>query len=52
MKIFDKNKTQHGPREHNSFDRDMHCYMQRPGFEPRTSHLFTIKMVNSSQYTA
>ena len=25
-----------GPREHNSVGRDMHYYMQGPGFEPRT----------------
>jgi len=29
-------------REHNSVDRTMHYYMQGPGFEPRTPHLFTL----------
>ena len=35
-------------REHSSVDRTMHYYMQGPGFEPRTPHLFTLKKVNSS----
>jgi len=29
------------PKEHSSVGRDMHCYIQGPGFEPRTPHLFT-----------
>jgi len=29
---------------------DMHCYMQGPGFEPQTLHLFILKKVNSSHY--
>jgi len=35
-------------RELSSVGRDMHCYIQGPGFEPGTPHLFTLKEVNSS----
>jgi len=39
----------YSPRKHNSVGRDMHYYMHGLGFEPRTSHLITLKKVNFNQ---
>jgi hypothetical protein len=38
--------SMNSPSEHSSVGRDMHYDMQGSGFEPRTSHLFTLKKVN------